>query len=70
MIGKIWNEIKSNHIAQMAVCCLLPVVLILGLQLLGFAGFWIFGLAIAVCIGSHLAMTYFASKNGSEKACH
>ena len=69
MLGKIWNEIKSSHMAQMAVCCLLPVVLIFGLQLLGFTGFWVFGLAIAVCIGSHITMAYFASKDGG-KACH
>jgi len=69
MLGKIWEEIKSSHIAQMAVCCLLPVVLIFGLQLLGFTGFWVFGLAIVACIGSHIVMAYFASKDGG-KACH
>ena len=69
MLGKILEEIKSNHIAQMAVCCLLPVVLIFGLQLLGFTGFWVFGLAIAACVGSHIVMACFASKDGG-KACH
>jgi len=69
MLGKIWEEIKSSHIAQMAVCCLLPVILIFGLQLAGFSGFWVFGLAIVLCIGSHLVMGYFASKGGG-KPCH
>lgn len=69
MIAKIWNELKSNHIAQMAVCCLLPVILIFGLQFFGFSGFWVFGAAIVACIGSHLVMAYFASKDGG-KTCH
>ncbi|MEK6941295.1 MAG: hypothetical protein AABW85_00355 [archaeon] len=69
MLGKIWNEIKSSHIAQMAVCCMLPVILIIGLQLLGFNGWWVYGLALFACIGSHIAMTFFSSKTG-EKACH
>ncbi len=68
MLGKIWEEIKSNHIAQMAVCCMLPVILIIALQLLGFTGWWVYGLALFACIGSHLAMTFFGSKEG--KACH
>ena len=69
MFGKIWNEIKSNHIAQMAVCCMLPVILIIALQLLGFGGWWVYGLALFACVGSHIAMTFLSSKTGG-KACH
>lgn len=68
MLEKIRNEIKSNHIAQMAVCCMLPVILIIALRLLGFTGWPIYAVAIFACIGSHIAMAFFGSKEG--KACH
>lgn len=68
MLGKILNEIRSNHFAQMAVCCMLPVILIIALQLLGFTGWWVYGLALFACVGSHIAMTFFGPKEG--KACH
>ena len=68
MIQKIWNSIKSNHFAHMAMCCLLPVILIFGLQLAGITGWWVFGLALLVCIGAHLLMAFNASKE--EKTCH
>ncbi|MDO8633740.1 MAG: hypothetical protein Q7K34_00410 [archaeon] len=68
MLGKIWNDIKSNHFAQMAICCMLPVILIIVLQLFGFTGWWVYGLALAACVGSHIVMAYFGSKEG--KSCH
>ena len=69
MIGKIIESAKRSHMAQMAICCLLPVLLIIGLQFLGFSGPWVFALAIAVCIGSHIAMgALSAEKEG--KSCH
>ncbi len=68
MPGKIWNEIKSNHFAQMAICCMLPVILLIVLQLFGFNGWWVYGLALAACVGSHMVMAYFGSKE--EKSCH
>lgn len=68
MLKKLWGSIKKNHIAQMALCCLLPVLIIIGLKLFGLTGFWVYTIAIAACVGSHLVMTYFASKG--EKTCH
>lgn len=69
MFEKIWNEIKSNHIAQMAICCMLPIILLMALQLLGLKGWWVYGLALIACVGSHLVMAHFGSKEG-EKSCH
>ncbi|MBI5553754.1 MAG: hypothetical protein HY917_03360 [Candidatus Diapherotrites archaeon] len=69
MIEKIGNEFRSNHLAQMAVCCMFPVVLLIALQLLGFSGWWVYGLALVACIGSHLVMGYWSSRKG-EKSCH
>ncbi|MCR4368613.1 MAG: hypothetical protein NUV67_01775 [archaeon] len=69
MIGKIVESAKRNHIAQMAICCLLPVVLIIGLKVLGYNEPWVFALAIAVCVGSHIAMGIIgAQKEGAS--CH
>ncbi len=68
MLGKIWNEIRSNHIAMMAVCCMLPVILIIVLQAFGFRGWPIYAVAIFACIGSHIAMAFLGPKEG--KACH
>ena len=70
MLKKIWGEIRSNHIAMMAVCCLLPVLFILALQTMGFNSPWLFVAAIVLCVGSHLVMAYFGSKEGGEKSCH
>lgn len=68
LIQKISDSAKKNPFAQMAVCCLLPVILIVVLKLLGFTGFWVYGLALVVCIGSHLLMAHHGAKG--EKACH
>ena len=69
MLEKIMNSIKNNHFAQMAICCALPIVIIIGLQILGFNSIWIYPLAIVTCIGSHMAMMYFTGKDG-KKSCH
>ena len=68
MIEKFWNSVKSNHFAHMAICCLLPVILIFALQFFGITGWWVFGLALAVCVGSHLVMAFFSP--GEGKSCH
>lgn len=68
MFDGLVRSIKRNHFAQMAICCMLPVVLIVALQAAGFSGFWIYPLALAVCIGSHIAMTYAGMREG--KSCH
>ncbi len=68
MLNRLWNSIKRNHFAQMAVCCALPVILILALTLLGFSNAWFYPLALVVCVGSHIIMMYFSAKEG--KACH
>ncbi len=52
----------------MAICCALPIVVIFALEAMGYTGGWVFAIAIAVCVGSHIVMSYFASKEG--KTCH
>ena len=52
----------------MAICCALPIVVIFALRALGYVEGWVYAIAIAVCVGSHLVMSYFASKEG--KTCH
>lgn len=69
----IWDSIKNNHFAMMAVCCLLPVIVILGLQAAGITGWWLFPLALAVCVGSHVLMMGMSAKDHGKKeggACH
>lgn len=68
MIGKIWGKIRENHLAMMAVCCLVPVVLIFGLKAAGFDSPLLFPIAMIVCVGSHLLMMAGARKDG--EACH
>lgn len=68
MLEGLWSRVKSNHFLQMAICCILPVFLILGLQFLGITNQWAYGFAIILCVGSHLVMMYFSSKEG--KSCH
>ncbi|MEW6721751.1 MAG: hypothetical protein AB1324_00660 [Candidatus Micrarchaeota archaeon] len=65
MPRRIWNSIRNNHFAMMAVCCALPVLLILALQAAGIGGWWVYPLAALVCIGSHVAMMAFGGKK-----CH
>ena len=67
-LHKIIGSAKRNHFAQMAICCLLPIILIVALQLAGFNGWWVYGLALIACVGSHLVMAYGSSRG--EKICH
>ncbi|MBI4052839.1 MAG: hypothetical protein HY394_02260 [Candidatus Diapherotrites archaeon] len=69
VIAKIIESAKRNHLAQMAICCLLPVLLIIALQLLGYTGFWVYALALALCIGSHIAMAAIGAKKEGQ-SCH
>ncbi len=68
MLDKLIEKIRSNHFAMMAVCCLLPVVFIIGLQLAGFNNPLLYPLALVVCVGSHVLMMAGAKKEG--KSCH
>jgi hypothetical protein len=68
VLEKLWESVKKNHFAQMAICCALPIVVIFALEAMGYTGGWVFAIAIAVCVGSHIVMSYFASKEG--KTCH
>ncbi len=61
--------LQKNHFAMMAVCCLLPVILIAGLQLAGIGGWWLYPLAAVACVGSHIVMMALPKKGGEEK-CH
>ncbi len=70
MFDNTLDYLRSNHLAMMAFCCLLPVIPILGLPLLGITGWWIFPLAIAICIGSHVLLMAMPSKDGVKKSCH
>ena len=68
IVQKVAESAKRNHFAQMAICCLLPIILIVALQLAGFNGWWVYGLALIACVGSHLVMAYGSSRE--EKTCH
>jgi hypothetical protein len=70
MFDKQLDYLRNNHLAMMAVCCLLPVIPILGLQLAGITGWWIYPLAIVICVGSHVLMMALPGKGGVKKACH
>ncbi|MBI5225285.1 hypothetical protein HY989_05435 [Candidatus Micrarchaeota archaeon] len=70
MFDKQLDYLRNNHLAMMALCCLLPVILIFGLQYAGITGLWIYPLAIAICIGSHMLMMALPSKDGVKKSCH
>jgi len=63
------DSIKKNHIAQMAICCAIPVIVILALQFAGIREWWVYPLALVVCIGSHAIMMLNSTKEG-KKACH
>ena len=65
----LFDKIKDNHLAMMTICCLLPVIVIVGLQFAGIGGWWLFPLAAVVCVGSHMLMMALPSKKGG-KACH
>ncbi len=66
MFKEAWDYLRNNHIAMMAVCCLLPVIAIMALRWAGFDGWWIYPLALAICVGSHAAMMLI----GGGKKCH
>lgn len=70
----IWDSLKNNHFAMMAVCCLLPVIVIIGLQASGITAWWLYPLAILICVGSHVLMMGMSAKEHAGKkeggACH
>ena len=68
IVQKVIGSAKRNHFAQMALCCLLPIIVIVALQLAGFNGWWVYGLAVIACIGSHLLMAHNSLRG--EKTCH
>ncbi|HIH20645.1 MAG TPA: hypothetical protein VJI71_00380 [Candidatus Norongarragalinales archaeon] len=64
-----WTKLKENHFAMMALCCILPVIIIVALQIAGFGGAWLYTIVIGACIGGHLFMMHSALKGG-KKTCH
>ena len=68
MLEKAWDSIKKKEFGKMVVCCTLPVLVIIGFQLAGINDWWIYPVALFVCFGSHIAMTWFGLREG--KTCH
>ncbi len=66
MFAGVWESVRKNHFAMMAVCCLLPVIAILALQFIGITDWWVYPLAAVLCVGSHALMMFF----GGGKKCH
>lgn len=68
----VFESIRKNHWAMMAICCLLPVLLIIGFSAAGVSGPMIYILAIAVCVGSHVLMMLFHGHDDEKggKSCH
>ncbi|MBI5635336.1 hypothetical protein HY993_00025 [Candidatus Micrarchaeota archaeon] len=56
MFEKIMNEIRHNHFAMMAVCCIAPIIAIFVMQAAGIKGGIVYVIAIALCIGAHALM--------------
>lgn len=57
MLKIIWRKIKQNHLLMMALCCLVPIVLIVGWLALfrGSSDYW-FWLIILLCPVLHIWM--------------
>lgn len=57
MLKNIWQKIKQNHLLLMAVCCLAPIILVLGLLSLykGNNNYWVW-LIILLCPLAHIFM--------------
>ena len=66
LIQKILNYLRKNHLAAMAVCCALPVVLIFGLQFIGLKGWWVFPLALVLCVGTHALMMFLGKPKDEQ----
>ncbi len=66
MLNGIVDYLRNNHLAMMAICCVLPLVLIFVLQVAGITGWWVYPLALVICVGSHVLMMFF----GGGKKCH
>lgn len=70
MLENQMDYLRKNHLAMMSVCCLLPIIVILGLQLAGIKGWWVYPFAILACIGSHVLMMAMPGKREGGKTCH
>lgn len=57
MLKNIWQKIRQNHLLLMAVCCLAPVILIIGFISLykDSSNYWIL-LIILLCPFLHILM--------------
>lgn len=70
MLDWLRKSLKENHLAQMALCCLLPVVAIAAMSAIGLGGAPAYAIALVLCVGSHLALARWSSKEGNGKTCH
>ncbi len=56
MLKTIWQKIKQNHLLMMVVCCVVPIVLVIGLfSLFKVGNYWIW-LIILLCPLMHFFM--------------
>lgn len=53
----LWQKIKQNHLLLMTLCCLVPIVVVIGFFFLfkGSAGYWVW-LVILLCPLLHILM--------------
>lgn len=67
MLKTIWQKIKQNHLLMMVLCCLIPIVLIIGFFSLfeNSSNYWIW-LIILLCLLMHIFMM---RKHGHDNSC-
>jgi len=65
---KAWQKLRQNHLLMMAICCLIPIILIIGLLSLfkGSSDYW-FWLIILLCPISHIWMMKGHKHSNSDK---
>lgn len=58
------------HSILMLLCCLLPILLIVGLPVLGVKGISLSFLAILACPLMHIGMMFMMGRSGKDGDCH
>lgn len=64
------KNIVLKHGLIMMLCCLIPIVIILGLPLFGISGGFIYNLVFLLCPVLHIGMMFMMRKSNHNNSCH
>jgi len=65
-ISRLWN----NHTLKMAICCLVPVIILIAIFTLGVSNRYVFWGVLFLCPIMHIFMHNAHKNHKGKKSCH